>query len=218
MYELTLIFLLALLFLIVYFIGMRQNRKIAVKYARAIKDYMSPRSDFVGFRPYSRGGFRAVCKMKENEPFTQIEMAVSLVDRENLMHYPLSFLTKDRDRFACWGFLKKPMPFNIEILPTKEEKICQRMAAEKNFKTVTIGSELNAFFTVLASDQESANKFLSSTRLQKCILQVKGQIKRLSLSEKESRIYLIGELKEITSLKSLIDVLTSCGEQAKKVA
>lgn len=217
MHEITLIFLLALLFLIVYFVGMRQNRKIAVKYARTIKDYMSPRSEFVGFRPYSRGGFRAVCKMKEKEAYTQIEVAVSLVDRENLMHYPLSLLTKDCDRLACWGFLKKPVSFNIEVLPAKEEKLCQKMSSEKNLKTVPLKSEFSKFFKVLASDPESANIFLSNTRLQKSILEMKASIKRLSLSEKESRVYLISELREASSLKSLIDILTCCGEQAQKV-
>ncbi|MEM2281144.1 MAG: hypothetical protein QXZ68_04045, partial [Candidatus Bathyarchaeia archaeon] len=87
MYEITSIFALAFLFLIVYFVGMYRNRKIAVNYARTVKEHMSPRSTFVGFRPYSRGGFRALCKLKEKEPFTEVEMAVSLVDRENLMHY-----------------------------------------------------------------------------------------------------------------------------------
>ncbi|MEM2522950.1 MAG: hypothetical protein QXW82_07375, partial [Candidatus Bathyarchaeia archaeon] len=104
MYEITIIFALAFIFLIVYFVGMYRNRKIAVNYARTVKEHMSKRSTFVGFRPYSRGGFRVLCKLKEKEPFTEVGMAVSLVDRENLMHYPLSLLTKDKDRLACWGF------------------------------------------------------------------------------------------------------------------
>ncbi|MEM3578496.1 MAG: hypothetical protein QXX51_08680 [Candidatus Bathyarchaeia archaeon] len=217
MYEFTAIFLLALLFIIAYFIGMRRNRKIAVKYAKTIKDYMSPKSEFVGFRPYSRGGFRALCKMKEKEAFTQIEMAVSLVDRENLMHYPLSLLTKDCDTFACWGFLREPIPFNIEILPIKEEKLCQKMESEKDLKAISLKSELNEFFAVLTSNQKSAKRFLSDNQLQKHILEMKASIKRLSLSKKESRVYLIGELREISSLKSFIDILMSCGEIAKDV-
>ncbi len=213
MYEFTAIFLLALLFIIVYFVGMRQNRKIAVKYAKAVKDYMSPRSDFVGFRPYSRGGFRALCKLKEKEPFTQVEMAVSLVDRENLMHYPLSLLTRDRDRFACWGFLKVPMPFDLEMLSKPNEKLCKKMASEKNLKEVAVQNKLNKSFGVLTSDQNSADRFLSDHRLQKHIVEAKDSIKRLSISYKESRIYLIGELREASSIKSLLDVLASCGEQ-----
>jgi hypothetical protein len=216
MYEFTVIFLLALLFIIAYFIGMRQNRKIAVKYARTVKDYMSPKSEFVGFRPFSRGGFRALCKLKENESFTQVEMAVSLVDRENLMHYPLSLLTKDRDRLACWGFLKDSISFDLEILPEPNEKLCKKMASEKSLKEVTLKNVFNKSFTVLTSNQSSAARFLSDQRLRKHIMEAKNSIKRLSISQKDSRIYLIGELLEDSSIKSLMDTLTCCGEQGRK--
>ncbi|MEM2937009.1 MAG: hypothetical protein QXJ63_00505 [Candidatus Bathyarchaeia archaeon] len=216
MYEVTAVFLLALIFIIVYFIGMRQNRKIAVEYAKAIKEHMAAQSDFVGFRPYSRGGFRALCKLKEKKPFTQIEMAVSLVDRENLMHYPLSFLTKDCDRLACWGFLDKPLSFNMEVLPVKEEKLRRKMALEKNLKAVALTNEFNESFAVLASDQESARRFLSDHGLWKRILGVRFSLKRLSLSGKDSRIYLIGELKDVSHVKSFIDILMFCGEKCRK--
>ena len=217
MYEFTAIFLLALLFIIAYFIGMRQNRKIAVKYARTVKDYMSPKSEFVGFRPYSRGGFRAICKLKEKEAFTQIEMAVSLVDRENLMHYPLTLITKDTDRLACWGFLKEPLPFNMEVLSRPDEKVRQKIATEKNLKEITVNNALNSSFAVLTSDQKSAEKFLSHAKLEKCLIETKDSIKRLSLDSKDSRIYLIGNLRDDSSIKSLLDIILCCGEQSKKI-
>ena len=217
MYEFTAIFLLALFFIIIYFLGMRQNRKIAVKYAKAVKEHMSPRSEFVGFRPYSRGGFRALCKLKEKEAFTQVEMAVSLVDRENLMHYPLSLLTKDRDRLACWGFLKDPIPFDLEVLQKPDEKLCQKMASEKNLKEITVKNVLDTSFTVITSNQNSADRFLSNHKLEKCLLEAKDSVKRLSLSSKDSRIYLIGELREDSSIKALVEIFMCCGEQSRKI-
>ena len=178
---------------------------------------MSPTSDFVGFRPYSRGGFRALCKLKEKEDFTKVEMAVSLIDRENLMHYPLSLLTKDRDRLACWGFLKDPVAFDMEILPRADEKLIEKMASEKNLEDAAVKKELNESFAVLTSDQNSADKFLSNHRLEKCLLEAKDSIKRLSLSLKESRIYIIGELRGDNSVKPLVDILMRCGEQSRKI-
>lgn len=216
MYEIIMIFVLAFLFLIVYFIGMYRNRKIAVKYARTVKEHLSLRSSFVGFRPYSRGGFRALCKLKEKEPFTEIEIAVSLVDRENLMHYPLALFTKDRDRLACWGFFKDPAPFSMEILPVKEEKLCQKVISEKGLVRVISDGDFYESFAVLVSDQKIASKFLSNSRLQKRILNMKDSIKRLSIDEKHSWLYLIGELKEESSIKDLIDMFMCCGENCKK--
>ena len=217
MYEFTAIFLLALLFIIVYFVGMRQNRKIAVKYAKAVKEHMSPRSEFVGFRPYSRGGFRALCKLKEKEAFTQVEMAVSLVDRENLMHYPLSLLTKDRDRLACWGFLKDPIPFDLEVLQKPDKKLSQKMASDKNLKEITVKNTLDTSFTIITSNQKSADRFLSNPKLEKCLLEAKDSVKRLSLSSKDSRIYLIGELQEDSSIKEFVEIFMCCGEQSRKI-
>lgn len=216
MYEIALIFVLAFLFIIVYFIGMYRNRKIAVKYARTVKEHMSSRSSFVGFRPYSRGGFRALCKLKEKEPFTEIEIAVSLVDRENLMHYPLALLTKDKDVLACWGFFKGSILFSMEVIPIKEEKLCLKVASERGLTRVISDSEFYESFAVLASDQELANKFLSDRRLQKHILEMKAFIKRLSLSEKESRLYLRSELREASFIKSIIDFFMYCGEHCRK--
>jgi len=216
MYEFAVVFLVALLFIIVYFVGTRRNRKIAVQYAKAVKEHMSPLSEFVGFRPYSRGGFRALCKPKEKGVFTQVEMAVSLVDRENLMHYPLSLLTKDRDRLACWGFLKNPISFDLEILPKSDGKLCQKIAIEKNLKEVAAKNELDESFAFLTSDQSSAHRFLSGLELEKRLLGVKDSIRRLSLSRKETRIYLIGELQGDLSIRSLADILIWCGEQCSR--
>jgi hypothetical protein len=90
------------------------------------------------------------------------------------------------------------------------------MALEKNLKAVALTSEFNESFAVMASDQESARRFLLDRRLLKLILGVRVSLKRLSLSGKDSRIYLIGELKDISHVKSFIDILMFCGEKCRK--
>jgi len=47
-------------------------------------------------------------------------------------------------------------------------------------------------------------------------MEAKDSIKRLSISQKDSRIYLIGELLGDSSIKSLMDILTCYGEQGRK--
>jgi len=217
MYEFEIIFLLALLFLIVYFVGSYRNRRIGVRYARAIKEYMTPHSEFVGFRPYARGGFRTLCRMKEGEAFTRIEMAVSLVDRENLMHYPLSLLTEDRDRLVCWGFLKETVPSDIEILLRSDTKSRKKLASQRELKEIGIkNNELMESFTFLASDPAFAQKSLSDSRVQRSLLEARSFVKRLSLNQRESRLYLSGDLRK-DSLNPLLNLLIHCGEQQHKV-
>jgi len=213
MYEFEIIFLVALLFIIIYFVGSYRNRKIGVKYARAIKEHMTLRSEFVGFRPYGRGGFRSLCRMKKNEALTKVEMAVTLVDRENLMHYPLSLLTRDRDRLICWGYLRDTTSADIEILPKLNQKLLRKITSQKQLQEVTIQkSKLKESFTFLASDPDVAEKFLSDSQVKKHLMEAKTFIKRLSLDHDETRVYLLGELTDI-SLKPLLNLLCCCADQ-----
>jgi len=216
MYEFETIFLVALSFLIVYFVGRHQNRKIGVKYAKAIKEHMTSRSEYVGFRPYGRGGFRSLCRMKDSEALTKVEMAVTLVDRENLMHYPLSLLTRDCDRLVCWGYLKDATLPYIEILQKLNPKSLRKITLQKQLQEVAIQEcKLKEWFTFLASDPHVAKRFLSDSQVKKYLLEAKNFIRRLSLDQNEKRVYLIGELTS-TSLKPLLDVLFCCAEQHKR--
>jgi len=217
MYEFETIFLVALFFLIVYFVGSHQNRKIGVKYAKAIKEHMTSRSEYVGFHPYGRGGFRSLCRMKDSGALTKVEMAVTLVDRENLMHYPLSLLTRDCDRLVCWGYLKEVTSADIEIVQKLDQRALRKITLQKQLQEVAIHEgKLEESLTFLSSDPDVAKRFLSDSQVRKYLMEAKNFIKRLSLNHDETRVYLIGELTD-TSLKPLLDLLFCCGEQHIRV-
>lgn len=212
MYEFETIFALALLFIIVYFVGSRQNKKLSIKYAKAIKEHMTPHSEFVGFRAYGRSGFRSLCQLKKEKVFTRIEIAVALVDRENLMHYPLSLLTKEYDRLLCWCFPKNTIPSDTEILPKGDKKLHKKIVSQGKLKEIRVKeSELSDSFTFMAANVDFAKRLLSDSNLQRGLREAKNSIKRLSLSQHDSWVHLIAELKE-DSLKLLLNLVLSCGE------
>jgi len=212
MYEFETIFALALLFIIVYFIGSRQNKKLSVKYAKTIKEHMKPHSEFVGFRAYGRGGFRSLCQLKNEKAFSRIEIAVALVDRENLMHYPLSLLTKEYDRLVCWCFVKNTLPSDAEILRKGDKKLHKRIVSQGKLKEITVKeSELSDSFTFLAANVDFAKRFLSDSNVQRDLREAKNFVKRLSLSQHNSWVHLIAELKD-ESLKPLLNLVLSCGK------
>ena len=213
MYEFEAIFFLALLFIIVYFIGSIRNKRLNIKYAKFIKQHMTPYSEFVGFRAFGRGGFRSLCQLKKEMAYSRIEIAVALVDRENLMHYPLSLLTEHYDRLVCWGFLKDAVPIDIEILPTSDRKSCRKIALQKQLKEVALReNKLKESFTFLASNPDVAEKFLADSSVKRCLMEAGDFVKRLSLDKNESRVYLMGELRE-ESLKPLLNLLFSFAKQ-----
>jgi len=212
MYEFETIFALALLFIIVYFVGSRQNKKLSIKYAKAIKEHMTPHSEFVGFRAYGRSGFRSLCQLKKEKVFSRIEIAVTLVDRENLMHYPLSLLTKEYDRLVCWCFLKNTIPSDTEILPKGDKKLHKRIVSQGKLKEITVEeSKLSDSFTFMAANVDFAERFLFDPNVRRSLREAKNFVKRLSLSRHDSRVHLIAELKE-ESLKPLLNLVLSCGE------
>jgi len=212
MYEVEAIFTLALLFIIVYFVGSRQNKKLSIKYAKAIKEHMAPHSEFVGFRAYGRGGFRSLCRLKNEKVFSRIEIAVALVDRENLMHYPLSLLTREYDRLVCWSFPKNTIPSDTEILPKGDKKLHKKIVSQGKLKEITVKErELSDSFTFMAANVDFAERFLSDPNVQRGLREAKNFVRRLSLSQHDSWVHLIAELRE-ESLKPLLNLVLSCGE------
>jgi len=212
MYEFWAIFLLAFIFIIVFFIGSNKNKKLSIKYAKAIKEYMTPHSEFVGFKPFGYSGFRSLCRLKKDEAFDKIEIAIALIDRENLMHYPLSFITKDYDRFICWGFLKNEIPLNIEVLQKIDKKDYEKMVSQKGLKEFIIEEkEFEESFIFLTDNVNFAKKILLKQEIKEDLLNMKKFIKRLSLNKEESWIYLIAELKE-EALKPLLNLILNFGK------
>jgi hypothetical protein len=212
MNEFWIIFLLAIIFLIVYFIGSNKNKKLSIKYAKIIKEYMKPYSEFIGFHSFGYSGFRSLCRLKKESVFDKIEIAIALVDRENLMHYPLSFITKECDRFVCWGFLKNKIPSNIEIFQKIDKKNYEKIILEKKLKEIVIEEkELKESYVFLTDDVNFAEKILLKSDIKESLLNMKKFIKRLSLNQQESWIYLIAELKE-ESLQPLLNLILSFGK------
>jgi len=211
MYEFWAIFFLALLFIIVYFVGSNQNRKLNIKYAKAIREYMTLHSEFVGFRAYGHSGFRSLCRLKKEKAFSRIEMAVALVDRENLMHYPLSLITKEHDRLVCWGHLKNAAPMRLELFPTCQEKLRKKFLSDPSIKEAPPRISAIKDFSVFSSDTDLANRFLSNAKVQKNFSKTKGFVKSLSIDRENSLVHLIYDLKR-ESLEPAFEFLMTCGE------
>lgn len=211
--EVQAISLVAAAFIVVYFIGSVRNKKLMQKYSRAIKDHMTPYSDRVGFQVFKPSGFRALCEPKKGKAkFSKIEIAVSMMDRENVLHYPLAIMTKDYDRFVCWSFLENAIPTEVEILPKSDKKLFAKLTSQKPLKEFKTDYEkLNDRFILLAADAKSARKILSNPKIQSELIRSGEFLKRLSLDEKESWVHLTGKLTD-NSLKPLLDLVICCNE------
>jgi len=211
--EVQAISLIAAAFIMVYFLGSVRNKKLMQKYSRAIKEYMMPHSDKVGFRVFKPSGFRALCQPKTGKAkFNKIEIAVSMMDRENVLHYPLAMMTKDHDRFVCWSFLENVVPTEIEILPKSDKKLFIKLTSQKLLEELKMDDkEFDDRFVLLAADAKLARKILSNPKIQRGLINSGEFLKRLSIDRRESWVHLTGRLTD-ESLKPLLDLVICCNE------
>jgi hypothetical protein len=207
---------LALLFIVVYFVGSYRNRRLAVAYGRMIKEHMSPRSKFVGFRPYGHSGLRSVVEFgKDENRLAKIEIAITLADRENVMHYPLSLLTRETDRVVCWAFPKTQVDVNVELVPRAPRLNTRKLPRRERFRETSLArQELAQAFVAYSDDAEGARRFLSNNDVETSLVSSMGFLKRISVDKSQSWIYLMGELRA-ESLRPFLDLAYSCGRAFK---
>ncbi len=184
-----------MVFIVVFLLGAIKNRRLMRAYACAIRDQLAPYCTRVGFRPFGISGFRARCLGKRSEPFEKIEIAVALVDRENLLHYPLSLVTKDYDRITCWSFPRSPMPEHLEIVPKADEQRYRDEFAKKSLAEVAAEDPELASFAFFSSDAGFVRSILSNSDIRKCLAALGRSLKRLSFDREEGYIQLLGILK-----------------------
>jgi len=211
MYEFEAVVILAAIFIIVYMIGGVRNRRLLVRYSKSTKKHLQPKSEFIGFRPLGSSGFRARCNMKTGIPFSSIEMAVSLVDRENIMHYPLALLTKEYDRVTIWATLRAKPTFSLEIC-SKTGRPSQKRPAGLVLREALLDQiELKRHFSMASSDEARAGDVLRDKELQGSLLRATDFLKYLLIDEAESRVFLTGKLTE-ESLGILLDIALASGK------
>lgn len=209
--EYEAIVVLAAAFIVVYIVGTFRNRRLLVKYSQITKKHLGPSSEFLGFRPFGSSGFRALCNIRSEKPLSKMEVAVSLVDRENVMHYPLSWITKEKDKVTVWAYPRKRPVFSLGIWSTKEKNL--RPQSELELKEIKTDQENLGTFRILSSDDTKADEFLSDKNLLSSLPRAKDFLHSLLVDKNESRIILTGRLTD-DSLPALLDLVMASASRA----
>lgn len=215
-YGLTIVFIFAFAFVIWYLIGSWINLKIARRYANIIEESMKTRSLPVRYRRISGGrGFRALCLMRSKDIFERIEIAINLADRDNVMHYLLSPITRDEDRFICWAFMNIKVPSSIEIIPKKRVKVIYKSIKkfpEKygKLKLYKIGETFDDEFSIFTEDI-GAVSIMFPKKITKYIMDMRKSIRSISVVSGEDFIRLAGMASEKT-IPLLLDLTWEIGK------
>lgn len=215
-YELPALALISAGYLISYFVGGRRKHQLLMSYSRTIHDEMS-RVSQVGFRPFGHAGVRIRCSMKDKSyDYNVIEMALTMASRENLLHYPIALMTRDRDKLAFWGFTNKPINYTMEIVPLRQIRTRRKLEFGRGLQRLTTDDpSISKDFEVFTNDRHMAHKLLSSRELVEGFSSLGRFIKHLSIDSVSSRIYLLSEIRE-SNVKELLGFVLGLGSAFSK--
>jgi len=200
------------MFIIAYTVGAFRNRQLLVKYSKIVKKQLQPKSEYVGFRPLGSSGLRVLGNMNKVAPLSRIEIAISLVDRENIMHYPLALITKEHDRLTVWGFPRVKPAFSLEVC-ARIGRPFQKRSLELTLKDSTLDQgEVKKFFHIASSNEIKARDILCDDEFACSLLHAKDFLRYLLVDEAKSHIFLTGKLTE-ESLGLLLDVVMASGRK-----
>lgn len=204
------IVILALLFIVGYLIGRQRNYKIQKEIWRVLSSEIKPYSKSVSFRSLGSSGFKIACRLGKEAPLRKLEISTILLDREFLLYYLISKYRKQHDRIILKSNFKDTPNFRLEVIP---RGVKANKGMPENFirlKEVRLGG-ISENLLVKASKVTTARKIFSDDALLNSFLQLKGYVKRLSITTEEPHLLLVCSWEK-NVVHPLLDFTWNCGE------
>ncbi|OLE91697.1 MAG: hypothetical protein AUF79_02845 [Crenarchaeota archaeon 13_1_20CM_2_51_8] len=198
---------LATILVVVYFLGTYYKHRILKRYAHWFEERFSPKAR-VKFASFGHAGLRIKCEMNSSsDGFKELEFALTLGARENLIYYPYSLITRDSDRLNCWATLTDPVKFQVEITRLKKKvKLTWETAGIEEVKIPQL-SELG--YRVYSKGVDFANQLVDRSDLVARLKDL-NTVDSLMLEEEPSRLHLVAKL-HIDELAKTIDLISLVG-------
>src|SRR5207249_9442601 len=115
--DVEIVAILAVALIITYFIGTYWKHRILKRYAHWFEDKFS-RTAKVRYKSFGHAGLRIKCEMNNpSDGYKELEFALSLGARENLVCYPYKLVARDSDKINCCAIMRDHV--NIKIVYTK---------------------------------------------------------------------------------------------------
>src|SRR6059036_3544779 len=129
-----------------------------------------------------------------SDGFKELEFALTLGARENLIYYPYRVVTRDFDKLNCWATLTEPIKFQVEI--TRQRKKAKVTWDTASIEEVKIPQLAELGYRVYSTGVDFTNDLVN--------------VESLELQEEPSRIHLVARL-HMDDLAKLIDLISLVG-------
>lgn len=207
--DLEALIIIATLLIVVYIIGTYWKHRTLTRYAHWFEENLSKKGK-VKFASHGHAGLRV--KYKGPSTMREIDFALTLGARENLIYYPYSIFARDFDKLNCWAILSKPIRSNLKITKQKNKKIIKEAENAPRLSTVE-SNELNKLgYVIYATDHEYAHELASKASIANTLKKSKN-IELIEFDKLSSRLHLVGKLSR-ESLPVLVSFIFELGRLA----
>ena len=201
--DVEVVAILAVALVITYFIGTYWKHRTLTHYARWFEERFSSKAK-VRYKSFGHAGLRIKCEMNSSsDGFSELEIALSLGARENLIYYPYSIVARDFDRLNCWASLSKTPGFRVLLMRSGKKLPVEWDVTGADRNTVPELESLG--YSVYATGSEYAAEFLHRLNV-RSRLEALRTVQTLMLEYDPPRLYLAARLHR-DKLPALIDFI-----------
>jgi hypothetical protein len=198
---------LATILVVVYFLGTYWKHRTLKRYAHWFEERFSRKAK-VKYASFGHAGLRIKCEMNSSsDGFKELEFALTLGARENLIYYPYRVVARDFDKLNCWATLTGPVRFQVEI--TRQRKKMRLTWETAGIEEVKIPELAELGYRVYSTGTDFANQLVQHSGIVSRLKEL-GDVESLELQEEPSRLHLVARLHE-EALPKLVDLISQVG-------
>ncbi|MFQ6080331.1 MAG: DUF3137 domain-containing protein [Candidatus Bathyarchaeia archaeon] len=192
-YMIYVVIALSFVVIVSFFLGRVSNNRIQRKFWKALTQTLKSHCTTFKHVGFGSSGFKLACPTKRKEPLNKFEATLVLLDRENILHYPIQVLRGGYDQLIFKANFHKSPKARIEIMSKIEgKKVDRALKTRETLTEIKVGNgDLDKAFIVKTSNPRKAKNLLTNKSFLQQIQNLKEHVRRISIAPNEPHIYLI---------------------------
>ena len=209
--DLGALIIIAIVLIFVYIVGTYWKHRTLTRYAHWFDENLSKKGK-VKFASHGHAGLRIKYEGKDRTEMREMDFALTLGARENLIYYPYSIFSHDFDKLSCWALLSRPIRSNLKIMRRTNRKTIEEVENTPRLSAVGLDELEQLGYVMYATDREYARELASKASIATRLKNSKS-VELIEFDRLSSRLHLVGKLNK-ESLPELVNFMFVLGNSA----
>ena len=162
--DLEALIIIAIVLIVVYIVGTYWKHRTLTRYAHWFDENFSKKGK-VKFASHGHAGLRIKYEGKDRAEMREMDFALTLGARENLIYYPYSIFSHDYDKLSCWALLSRPIRSNLKIMRRTNRKSIEEVEDTPRLSAVGLDELEQLGYVMYATDREYALELASKASI-----------------------------------------------------